>query len=183
MRDQTLFSSLPDQARLWIYASDRTLQKDEIHQIRLLFDEFIADWHSHGRKVSAEFDILHNRFVLLAANIPDADISGCGIDASVHALEQIAHRAGFSILSGLHILYKSGAGTIESAPRPVFRQLVRTESITGETIVFDTSLTHVHQLRAGSFELPAQSSWHATVFRIPNIPPVSYSASQRNLHD
>ena len=159
---------MPDEARLWIYATDRELENQEIVDIRAQMDDFIANWHSHGRKVTASYEILYNRFILIAANILDSEISGCGIDASVHALEQIAGSASFAVLSGLHVLYRDNDGTIENATRPIFRQKVRERSITGETIVFDTSLTHLHQLRAGSFEMPAYSAWHAMVFRIPN---------------
>ena len=158
---------MPDDARLWIYATDRALTSAEKNKIRSFFEDFIAGWHSHGRKVSAAFDLFHSRFIVIAANIPDADISGCGIDASVHALDQIARESGFSVLSGLHVFYRNADGDIVSASRPGFRKLVRSDEIKGDTPVFDTSLNHLRQLRQHRFELPARDAWHATVFRIP----------------
>lgn len=164
----TLFSGMPDDARLWIYTTDRALDDAAIRHIRTHFEDFISGWHSHGRRVTAAFDIVYNRFLMLAALIPGAEISGCGIDASVHALDRIAETHGFSIVPGLYVLYRNADGHIESASRPDFRRMVREGTVNGDTIVFDPSLTRVGDLRQGRFELPASTSWHATVFRIPD---------------
>ena len=163
----TIFSTLSDQARLWIYAVDRPLSTPEAEKIQAALDQFIGTWQSHGRKVNAEAAIMYNQFLLIGAEIPEAQISGCGIDASVHAVESIGNQAGFTILPGLSIFYKDSSETVQFTNRSSFRKLVRDAQITGETTVFDPSITHLTQLREGAFELPARSSWHATVFRIP----------------
>lgn len=167
MNHLDLFKRLPDHARLWIYGVDSNLAPDTEAQIDAHLTRFMGAWQSHGRKVLGNFAILDHRFIIIAAEIPEAEISGCGIDASVHALEQIGQQLGFKLLTGLDILYRDEAGSIQSAPRAGFRKLVRSETVSGETMVFDTSLVQLAQLRQGLFEQPAHASWHATVFRIP----------------
>lgn len=167
MQNETLFSDLPAHARLWIYTTDQPLAPETEALVSAQLMQFMNAWQSHGRKVLGDFLIHEHRFILISADIPDAEISGCGIDASVHALEEAGKRHGFSLLSGLSVLFRDEQGQITSVPRGAFRKMVRSEEVTGDTTVFDTSLVLLQDVRDGKFELPARSSWHATVFRIP----------------
>ena len=171
--DTSTVHQMPSQARLWVYATDRPLAANEIVLIDSALHAFISNWQSHGRPVKAAFDIVHGRFIMISAMIPEAEISGCGIDASVHALERIASDQGFVILSGMHVLYRDTSNDICAVSRSEFRKLVKEGHITGETIVFDTSLTQLEQLKNQQFELPAYHAWHAMVFRIPTTSPQS----------
>jgi hypothetical protein len=161
------FSNLPGDARLWIYTADRALTETEQADLLARLAPFLTTWTSHQRPVTAEAALLHDRFVLLAANIPGGDISGCGIDKSVHALEAVAAEAGFAWLPALAVVYRGADGSIQHATRAAFRRLVRQGDVTAETIVFDPSITSVEAWRGDTFELPAAKAWHATVFRIP----------------
>ncbi|ARA91709.1 MAG: hypothetical protein D6685_04065 [Bacteroidetes bacterium] len=163
-----LFSTLPDEARLWVYAADRPLTAAEQTTLTRRLMPFLASWTSHGRPVQGAMHLLHDRFLLVAAVLAGgADISGCGIDASVHAVEEAAEAVGVRWLSPLEVLYRDDEGQIRHVPRSGFRQLVRAGTVTGATPVFDLSLTTVGALRAQGLERPASAGWHARVFRIP----------------
>ena len=163
-----LFTSLSEEARLWVYPVDKRLTSSETASIMASLDNFINNWQSHGRKVTAEATILLDRFIVLGAEIPEAEISGCGIDASVHAIDSIGKQSGFSLLTGLTVFYRGDEDAILHASRSEFRSKVRSGEINGETLVFDPSITEISQLHTGLFERPAKDSWHATVFRIPS---------------
>jgi uncharacterized heparinase superfamily protein len=158
---------LPGSSRLWIYALDRPLTDSESVTLSRQIDGFISNWKSHSRPVSAGYEVRHHQFVLIAGVIPGGDISGCGIDASVHALSACGELLGFGIASGLEIFFRGESGLVEHVPRPVFRKLARTGAITSHTIVFDTSLTMLQDVFDGRFEGPAQASWHSVVFKLP----------------
>ena len=164
-----LFANLSEEARIWVYPIDKKLSSADAAKVEASLKQFIQNWHSHGRKVKADFAILFEQFILIGAEIPEAEISGCGIDASVHAVESIGGQSQFSILTGLAVFYRDGQGIIRHVSRSEFRKGVRKGEITGDTVVIDPSISFVSQLRAGSLELPAKSSWHATVFRIPSV--------------
>ena len=161
------FDSLSDKARVWIYPVDKLLSTEEAKKIEDSLHTFITNWHSHGRKVIAKATIVYNRFIMIAAEIPEAEISGCGIDASVHAIESIGKESGFAVLSGLSVFYKDATGHIHALSRPAFRKRVRSNEISGSTTVLDPGITTLKQFREGAFELAARSSWHAMVFKIP----------------
>ncbi len=167
MNTETLFPELNSNARLWIYAVDGVLNPDTKAKVEAHLNQFVAQWHSHGRKVNGHIAVVEDRFILIGADIPDAEISGCGIDASVHALEKLGEALGFALLSGLNVIYRNQDKQITHATRGAFRQMVRDELINGDTIVFDTSITEIGQLRAHAFQLAAKDAWHAMVFRIP----------------
>ncbi len=161
------FDQLPGSSRLWIYALDRPLTDAESATLSDRVDAFIRNWNSHGRPVNAGYEFRHNQFVLIAGVIPGGNISGCGIDASVHALAVCGEQLGFGIASGLEIFFRGESGEIERSPRQAFRKLARAGAITGSTIVFDTSLTTLQDVFDGRFEGPAQASWHSVVFKLP----------------
>jgi hypothetical protein len=164
--DRTPIDALPAESRLWIYPLDRALRDDERSELHARLGAFVAGWTSHGRPISAAYALLYDRFVLIAGLIPGGDVSGCGIDASVRMLQEAGHRLGFGVAGGLDIFFRGADDQILHLPRPQFRKLAREGAITGNTVVFDTSLTHLGDFQAGRFEQPAGASWHATVFQL-----------------
>ena len=162
-----LFPSLPDPARCWIYVAPRRLTEAEQATLLETLQTFFAGWASHGRPVQGAAAFLDDHFLAVAGAIAGGEISGCGIDASVHATEEAAGRLGVAWSSPLLVLYRDADGAVRSLPRSAFRKLVDDGTVTAETPVFDVSLTTLGQLRSGAFEKPAGASWHARVFRIP----------------
>ena len=163
----TPFPSLPDDARLWIYAADRPLSETE--QARLLekLNAFLSRWASHGRPVEGTVTIQDDRFLLLSGLVRGGEISGCGVDASVHAVEETGAELGIAWLSPLNVFFRDADGAVQALPRAAFRKLVRAGTVTAETSVFDLSLTALADVRQGRFERPAGEMWHALVFKIP----------------
>lgn len=159
-------SHLPDSARIWIYVADRRLSAHESSRLLEYLDSFCANWQSHGRQVSSAAALFEDRFAVVAGVIPGGDISGCGIDASVHALERAADELNVGWMSGLMVHFRDGNGNVRSVSRPEFRRLVQIGELGSGTIVFDLSILTLGTLRAGKLEQPAGSTWHARVFRL-----------------
>ena len=156
--------SLPDSARIWINPVNRNLTSEEQGRILESLSKFVANWSSHGRKVVAEAAIAADRFVITAAHVPGGDVSGCGIDASVHALSGIANDLNFEWASALDVFFKL-ENVVRQADRATFSKLALRGTVSPDTMVYDTSLTTLGDLRQGRFELPARQSWHGRVFR------------------
>lgn len=163
----TLLPTLPDEARCWIYTAERPLTGAEQDTLLDTLAAFFETWTSHSRPVQGDALIFQDRFLIVAATLAAGDISGCGIDKSVHAVEAAAQDLGFAWLSPLQIFFRDAEGAVQHASRPAFRRLVGEGTVTADTPVFDVSLTTLGPLRSGAFELPAGRSWHARIFRIP----------------
>lgn len=161
---ENLFSGLPDDARIWINAADRDLTIAEQRDVLVTLSTFIDGWSSHGHKVVAEAALVKDRFAVIAAHIPGGDVSGCGIDASVHALAELAGSLGFGWASALSIFFDAG-GRVRQTDRATFSSLAEAGSVSLDTVVFDLSLATLGAWRQGQFEVPARQSWHGRVFR------------------
>lgn len=157
---------LPYGARIWIYAADRDLNDLEEKRVAEILNGFCASWQSHGRRVESAADVLEGRFAVIAGRIADGELSGCGIDASVHVLDRASSELGLEWLPGLFVHYRDDHGNVRSVSRSYFRDLVGAGEVDLETPVFDLSLRTLGDLRDGSFEQPAGATWHARVFRI-----------------
>lgn len=167
MTDSPLFPDLPDEARCWIYTAaepiDPSTQEAMLEQV----DAFLEGWASHQHPVRGAATVLYDRFLVLAATLEgEGDISGCGIDASTHAIDEAAEALGIEWAPALHVVYKRADGTVATLPRSAFRKRVQRGDVTAETPVFDPSVTELGAVRAGAFEKPAAASWHARVFDI-----------------
>jgi hypothetical protein len=167
MAHSDLFSSLPDNAHCWIYAAERPLTVAEQKTLLDSLSPFFEGWVSHGRPVLGTATMLDNRFLVVAGILAQGDLSGCGIDSSVHVVEAAAQHLGVTWLSPLLVFYRDASGTVQHVARSGFRKRVAKGEVTTETPVFDLSIAALGSLRSGAFEKPAGTSWHARVFRIP----------------
>jgi len=161
------FPELPDIARLWIYTAADPLSEAEQSEVLKRLEGFMDGWTSHNRPVQAQATIRDDRFVILAATVADGDVSGCGIDASVNAVDEVAGDLGLAWTSPLDVLYRDADGNVRSVSRADFRRLVSEDRVDASTRVFDPSITTLGALRDGDFEQPAGAAWHARVFQIP----------------
>lgn len=167
MADLSAFSSLPDDARVWIHAADAPLS--DATQAALLdrLSAFMDDWTSHQRAVEGAATLLHDRFLVVAAATASGDISGCGIDDLTHAVDDVASALDIAWVPALHVLYRAPDGAVVAASRRTFQTRAEEGTLTPETSVFDPSLTTLGALRAGEFERPARDSWHAQMLPAP----------------
>ena len=167
MNTTDVFSDMPRSARLWVYAADRPMTADEARALTSDLSGFAEGWTSHGRPVRGAVDVVEGRFLLVAATLIDGDVSGCGIDASVRAVEEAGRRLGLAWLPALRVFYRNVNGTVESCSRAEFRARAEAGTVTTATLVFDPAVRTVGALRAGTFEKPAGQSWHRKVFELP----------------
>ncbi|MEX0820709.1 MAG: hypothetical protein WD021_01075 [Rhodothermales bacterium] len=157
---------LPDEARIWVYAADRDLNDLQEKRVAEILNDFCASWMSHGRPVESAADVLEGRFAVIAGRIVEGDISGCGIDASVHALEKASNELPFDWSPALTVHYRDENGGIRSVSRSDFRSLVRSGDVGPDTRVFDLNIQSLADLREDKFEQAAANTWHARAFRL-----------------
>ncbi|MCU0356570.1 MAG: hypothetical protein MUE95_03220 [Cyclobacteriaceae bacterium] len=86
------FESLPDQSRVWVYQSVRPLTPGEQETISSYLQEFTQHWQAHQQPLQASFTILNDHYVVLAVNESYNQASGCSIDTSVRAMQQIVQQ-------------------------------------------------------------------------------------------
>jgi len=156
------FDALPDSARVWVFASDKTLSGAAADTLLAAVDQFLADWKAHGVPLHCARDWRDGRFLAVGVDVTAENASGCSIDGLFRTLEQLERTVGSRLVGGGRVFYRTRAG-IERATREEFADRVKAGEVARETPVFDTSVSVAGDWRA-KFERPAGTTWTATYF-------------------
>lgn len=157
------FHRLPDDARLWTFASSRPLTGAEEAALLREVDDFLEGWKAHGTPLTAARDWRYGRFLLVAVDERTAPPSGCSIDAMVRVLKGLEERLDATLVDYASVWYR-GEGELRRTSRPEFSARARDGDVHLDTVVFDTTVTRVGDVRRGRWECPAREAWHARAF-------------------
>jgi hypothetical protein len=83
------FEKMPESARVWVYQADRDLSQTEVEIIENTLKSATNNWAAHGSPLLSSFQILYNRFVVVATDESMNAASGCSIDASTRWLKDL----------------------------------------------------------------------------------------------
>jgi len=96
---RTDFSDILPNSKVWIYQADRLLTEEEAKQAEDKLEVFLENWQSHGKGVKAAGKVLHNLFIVLAADEDYNTPGGCSIDSSVHFLKTLEQELGVNLFN------------------------------------------------------------------------------------
>jgi hypothetical protein len=151
------FSQLPDHARVWVYAAKNPLSPSEKLVIQADADEFTEQWTAHQMPLKASFSILNDLFLVFAVDIAHHDISGCGIDKSVHLVQQWEQQLNIPLFNRLQLEFELN-GKIEVATKARVAELLSNGTISAQTVFYNKAVLHVGELRA-NFRIPLKDNW------------------------
>ncbi len=158
------FASLPDSARVWVFASDRELSGAAADTLLAAVDQFLSEWKAHGMPLRCAREWRDDRFLAIGVDVEAENASGCSIDGLFRTLQQLERTIGSRLVGGGRVFYRVGS-EIRAATRDEFIERIKGGEVRGETPVFDISLTGAKAWRTG-FEQPARSGWTASYFSL-----------------
>jgi len=153
------FSELPDNARIWIYQSNRNFTDAELSEIETDLSEFLREWTAHGADLRAGYELRYKRFIVIGLDQRMAGASGCSIDASVHFVQQLEQRYGVELLDRMNVSFKQGE-YITYKPLKDFKRMAKDRAVNAHTIVFN-NLVATKGEYLEHWEVPAAESWHS----------------------
>jgi len=151
------FSSLPDDARIWLYVSAQPLTAEQQHHIKRSAEQFTENWSAHQIPLKASFTILHHQFLVFGVDIAHHDISGCGIDKSVKLVQTWEQELGLPLFNRLQIELFVDNQVICTTKNEIQRWLTDGK-ITTETQVFNKLIQTLDELK-NQFMLPLKNTW------------------------
>lgn len=157
------FAQMPDDTRLWAYAFDREFTPDEVERLDEIMRAFLPGWVSHGTSVIGAYAVVENRFLLVAGYCGDG-IGGCSTDSSVRVVQEIASALQANAFDRSLVFFRNGGGKVVAVSRDDFQELVKQKHVSPDTLVFDTTVQSLGDLRANRFETAYEKSWHARAF-------------------
>ena len=99
-----MFESFPSSSPVWIYAADRFLKDDELAFVHGRMTEFLKAWNTHGKELTADFEIVERTFIVVAANEMLVKASGCSIDSLVHCIKTLGKELAIDFFNRLSLL-------------------------------------------------------------------------------
>lgn len=161
--NEDLFTSFPDSAKLWIYPLARPLTEAGRARVTQRLDGFLREWNSHGAAVIGAYQIFEDRFILVTGYVEDG-VSGCSTDSMMRVMKSLRDEYGIDGFDRSLVYFRDADRVLRGVTRPEFKALVSAEQVDADTVVFDSTITTVGDLRAGRFETTFGKSWHARAF-------------------
>jgi hypothetical protein len=158
------FASLPADARVWVFASDRALDESASRKLLTEVDGFLNQWNAHGHPLTCARDWRDAMFLAVGVDQSTAGASGCSIDGLFRTLKGLEPTLGASLLPAGRVYWRDAEGGIANGERSRFTALGTEGRVTASTRVFDTTVNTASAWRA-SFERPAGETWHATLLK------------------
>jgi hypothetical protein len=152
---------MPGDARVWVYQSNTILTDAQAVSIVQKGKDFVKSWAAHGAALNASFDILYNRFIIIAVDEKQAQASGCSVDKSLAFIKAVEQEFNLQLLDRMQVAYWK-ADVIEVCSLKEFEKLANNGAVNAATIVFNNMIT----TKAGfdsAWEVPLKESWQNRV--------------------
>lgn len=156
------FSSLPDDARLWLLAlirpADATVLAPEMEVL-------MARWRHKGVQYQGAWALLENRILAVAEPTLAAAPSGCAIDGMLRGVGQLTSRLGLELEDPQAVLVRLNDG-IHAISREDLETRLADGTLDGATPVLDLALLTLGDLRGGRLERPLASTWIGRKYKV-----------------
>lgn len=152
------YRELPDHSRVWVYQSNRFLDKEETSEINQAAKEFLESWNAHGTDLKAAIEIFYDLFVVVLVDEAAATASGCSIDSSFQFIKKLEQQFGIVLLDRLTVAHRSEQGIVLSRIDE-FENLIKESVVNQETIVFNNLVDNKGDFNT-KWEVLLKDSWH-----------------------
>ncbi|QTD38765.1 ABC transporter ATPase [Polaribacter batillariae] len=157
------FDSIPEDAKVWIYPSSRKFYANEIDEVEQKVKNFVKTWKTDSENFKASYKILHNRFIVLAADHLTTTLSNKDIDASVAFILELQETYKVALLDKMNVCFKQGK-YIQYKELKDFKKLLKNKAITAKTIIFD-NLIATKQEFENHWQVAIEDSWYGRFLR------------------
>ena len=160
------FEALPDSSRIWVYGADKPIEQAGEKELLDAVDDFLRRWAAHGSPLHSARRWDDGRFLTIAVDSTREGASGCSIDGLYRTLKALEPSIGAGIVTSGLVYYRGTEG-IKAVTRDEFSNLSAKGEITGDTEVFDLSVTNLNEWKS-RFRSRARDSWHASLMPEPS---------------
>lgn len=151
---------LNDSSRVWIFQSDRTLDKEEVHKISMSMEQFTQGWTSHNNSLLAKAWVVFDLFVVVLLDESQSSAaSGCSIDKLTHQMEGLSNYVNADLLNRTNFNFMIDNG-VEMIPMSDLKSAVKTGKISESTLVFNNLVKNKAEL-SEQWLVPIKESWQS----------------------
>ena len=100
------FDSLDDSSRLWMYGSETEFTEQQSDYITKKLTFFLENWEYHKNKLTASFNILENRFIIIALDDSIHAVGGCSLDGLQRLIQTFEKELSITLMNRLNVFCK-----------------------------------------------------------------------------
>jgi len=152
------YSTLPEDAKVWVYPSSRKFYPTEIVEIEQKVKTFVENWKADDENFKASYQFLHNRFIIFVADVTETTITNLDIDASVSFILELQETYKVELLDKMNACFKQGE-FVQYKELKDFKKLVKNKAVTSKTIIFDNLINNKEDLE-NFWEISIENSWY-----------------------
>lgn len=145
------------QTYTWFYSLKDQPSPAQKAKLEAGFEQFLANWKSHGTPVEGLIQFVYDRFVIIQSDPGKARPSGCSIDSLKRGVEGILTQTELPWMEAAYVCYRDAAGEIQSVHFSKIKSLIESGELTADTQVFDHSLSQSDDL--SKWEQPLSATW------------------------
>ena len=97
------FHMLPEESRIWIYASEKALNTEQKSHILNYISEHLKGWNAHKIPLTAGVTILEDHFIVVALDEGENGASGCSIDTLQNTIQKIEQEFSIDLMNRLNV--------------------------------------------------------------------------------
>lgn len=151
------FDQMPENARIWIYQSNRKFSEEEIELIEKRLQKFCESWNTHGTLMPTSFAVKDSQLVMLAVDESQLGASGCSIDSSVRILAEIEAQIGVNLIDQGKVSVKNPNQEITVLPALGLKSSLQENHISPDYLVINPRISTKKELE--SLWIPISESW------------------------
>ena len=143
--------------RIWIYTLSNKLTNEQLVDFKNRCQTFVTGWTAHDVSLDANFELYQNRLLIFKVNEDKYNASGCSIDKQVRFVKELEVAFSVELLNRLLVAYENN-NQVEVVKASQIKELLITNTINTNTIVFDNTITESKQLET-NWKQPLHHTW------------------------
>ena len=152
------YTSISNDAKVWVYPSDRKFYSTEIDEIEKKIKKFAENWKLEDENFKVSYRFLYNRFIILVADDSETTLTNADIDTSVSFILQLQETYKVNLLDKMNVCFKQGE-YVQYKELKDFKKLVKNKAVTAKTIIFDNLINNKEDLE-NYWEIAIDDSWY-----------------------
>lgn len=142
--------------KVWIYLSDKKLEGAVLNALQQQGQAFVQNWKAHDVPLSASFEVLLDRFIIVKVDETQYNASGCSIDKLLRLIKQLESDFQLQLLNRLLVAYKTTNG-VEVVHSSKIKDLLAAHSISPDTEIFNVAASDSNEF--AKWLQPLKETW------------------------
>lgn len=151
------FSNIPEEAKIWVFPSNRKFYPQEIDEIKISIETFLNGWKDHRNEVECSYLVRYDRFIIISADDTNNGLSLEAHDALISFILELEKKYEIVLLDKINVCYKQGE-FVQYKDIVEFKKMIKSKGVSETTIVFNNMITIKEELRY-NWEINIMESW------------------------